>query len=168
MDFGTSIIGIMFLLFCCIIFVILSRSNRKQEQKLLQSLKRTAEQNNCRIDLYDSINNAAIGIDKKAGIIFFARNTGSNLVARQVNLSETDKCEMIIAVKTVNDGDGKYKIIEKAELAFNSRNRSEPEIILDFYNAATDGPALNREVLLVEKWCKMINEKFVALSLQKQ
>jgi len=166
MDVGTSLIGLIFLLFCVIIFVILSRSNRKREKQLLQSLKRLAAQNNCKITQYDIWNNAAIGIDDTANIVFAIRHTNNNTVSFQANLAEMQKCSVINTRKTGSNKEGNFREIEKLELAFTCRDKHKPETVFDFYNAGYD-TSLNGELQLIERWCKIANDKFTLLSLKK-
>ena len=167
MDLGTSIIGLTFLLFCFIIFVILSRSNQKGEKQLLQSLKGLAEQNNCKIVQHDIWNNSAIGIDNTANIVFAIRNTNNNSISFQINLSEMQKCRVINAKRNGSNKEGNFKVIEKLELAFTYRDKNKPETFLDFYNADYDTSSLSGELQLIEKWCKIANDKLTILSLKK-
>jgi hypothetical protein len=167
MDGGTSIIGMIFLLFCIIIFVILSRSNRKREKQLLQSLKRLAAQNNCKIMQYDIWNNAAIGIDNTANIVFAIRHTNNNAVSFQANLAEVQKCSVVNTRSTGSNKKDSFREIEKLELAFTCWDKHKTGTVFDFYNAACDTPTLNGELQLVEKWCKIANDKCTLLSSKK-
>jgi len=167
MDVGTSLIGLIFLLFCVIIFVILSRSNRKREKKLLQSLRRLAEQSNCKIMQHDIWNNSVIGIDHTANVVFAIRNTNNNSVCFQINLSEIQKCSVINTRKTGGNKEDNFREIEKLELSFTYSDKNKPVTVFDFYNAGYDTSSLNGELQLIERWCKIANDKFTLLSLKK-
>lgn len=167
MDFGSSVIGMVFLLFCVVIFVILSRKNRKRDKELLQSLKQLAKQNKLAIDQYDTWNNSGIGIDKTANIIFSIRNASNQSNSQQVILSEMKKCKVIRVNRTGGKEEGNFNIVEKLELAFANRDSTKPETSVVFYNATDDGPALTGELQLTEQWCKMANDMLASLSLKK-
>jgi hypothetical protein len=167
MDVGTSLTGLIFLLFCVIIFVILSRSNRKREKQLLHLLKGLAAQNNCKIMQHDTWNNAAIGIDNTTNRLFAIRHTGNNTIPFQVDLYESQQCRVINTRNTGSNKEGNFGDIEKIELAFTYREKNKPETIFDFYNTASNTASLNGELQLAEKWCKITNDRFALLSLKK-
>lgn len=167
MDFGTSVIGMIFLLFCVIIFVILSRSNRKREKEVLQTLKRLAADNKCTITQYDTWNNSGIGIDKKTNIIFSTRNINNHSNSLQVMLPEMKKCKVVRSNTRGRHEGGNFNAIEKIELVFTSLDSSKPETIVVFYSADIDGPSLNGEIQVIEKWRKIANDQLSALSLKK-
>lgn len=161
MDFGTSMIGIIFLLFCIIIFVILSRSNSKKEKELLKTLESLTGQSNCTISRYDIWNHSVIGIDDSAKIIFVIRNTNNHSNSFQLNLSEMKKCSVINTGKTGSDEGGNYKVLEKLELAFTCRDKNRPEILIEFYDRNDSTSSLSDELLLVKKWCKIANDQMI-------
>ena len=167
MDLGTIMIGLAFLLFCVIVFIILSRSNRKKEKKILQSLMELAEQRNCNIVQHDIWNNSAIGIDNTANIVFAVRETKKDSNSFQIDLSEIQKCRIINVNRMVGNKEDNYKIIEKLELGFAYRDKNKAETILNLYNAEHDDASLNGELQLIEKWCRIANDKLKILSLKK-
>jgi hypothetical protein len=158
MDFGTSLIGILFLLFCFIIFVILSRSNRKREKQLLQQLISLAKHNNSTISQHDIWKSSAIGIDKTANILFVICDINNQSNAHTINLSEVQRCRVINTNKTINNNEDSYTVIGKVELAFSNRDKNKPEAIVEFYNIDNDNATLSGELQLSEKWCKITND----------
>ncbi len=161
MDFGTSIIGIIFLLFCIIIFVILSRSNKKKEKELLQVLKKLTDQASCTISRYDVWNHSVIGIDDSSKIIFVISNTNNHSVSLQLNLAEMKKCRVVNASKTGSDDGGNYKVLEKLDLVFTYLDKNRPEILVDFYDRNDSTSSLSDELQLVEKWCRIANDQMI-------
>jgi hypothetical protein len=166
MDFGSGMIGILLLIFCIIIFVILSRSNRKKDKELLQSLFKTADQSNYSISQYDIWGNSAIGIDKKDKIIFAITHSNNNPVYVQVNLTEIKNCRVIRTNKTVRDEKNSYEVIEKLEMAFSYQEKNKQDMILPFYDAEYEYSTLNGELQLIEKWCLIANGQLTHKSLQ--
>ena len=167
MDIGTSIIGIILILTCIIPFVIMNINSRKREKKLLHELFTFAERNNCKISQHELWNNSLIGIDETANVIFFTKKLKDNEISQQINLTEIQKCRVVNSSRTVNNKDGNFKVVDKLELAFTFHDKNKVEIIIAFYNADYDSLTLSGELLLAEKWCKIINDK-ISASRQKK
>ena len=167
MDFGTGIIGLSFLLFCFIVFVILSRSNRKREKQLLRRLTGLAKQHNFTISKHDTWNHSAIGIDKTANILFVICYTNSGDIAHTINLSEVERCRVMNANKAISNKEERFKMIEKLELVFANRDKNKPETIVELYNVNNDNSGLSGELQLAEKWCKIANDNCKASSIKK-
>ncbi|RDB02726.1 hypothetical protein [Runella aurantiaca] len=155
MDLGASIVGMIVILICIIPFVLISINNRKKGEKLRQKLFGFAENSNFTISRFDSWHHSSIGIDDQNSIVFFTRTVNDQAFLRQINLSEIQKCRVIISRKTAsNSGE-----IERLELAFTYHNKQKSEVILEFYNAAYDSLTLSGELQMVEKWGKIVNDK---------
>lgn len=168
MDLGTSIVGLVIILICIIPFVIMSINNRKKEKTMLQGLFTFAERNNCKISQHELWNNSLIGIDETANVIFFTKKLKDNEISQQINLTEIQKCRVVNSSKTVNNKDDNFKVVDKLELAFIFNDKNKAEIIIEFYNADYDSLTLSGELLLVEKWCKIIRDRISATSRQKK
>lgn len=167
MDIGATIVGIAIILICIIPFVLMSRSNRKKEQKLLQGLFDYAEQKNCKISQYDSWRHSTIGIDNTSLMIFFTKKVKEETIFRQINLAEIQKCQVINSGKTVSHSNSTHKIIEKLELAFTYWDKGRKESVLEFYNTEYHSLTLTGELQLVEKWCEIFNDKISTIAKQK-
>ncbi|MCC6754323.1 MAG: hypothetical protein IT266_10120 [Saprospiraceae bacterium] len=168
MDLGTTITGIIILLICIIPFVIMYLNNQKREKKLLQELSTFAERNNCKISQHELWNNnSLIGIDETANMIFFIKKLKGNEIMQQINLTEIQKCRVINSGRTVSNKNGSHKVVDKLDLAFTFHDKNKEEIIVEFYNADYDSLTLSGELQLVEKWCKIINDR-ISSSRQKK
>jgi hypothetical protein len=155
MDLGASIVGMIVILICIIPFVLISINNRKKGEKLRQRLFDFAQKSNFVVNRYDSWHHSSIGIDDQNDVIFFTRTVKDQVFLQQINLSEIQKCRVIITRKIASSSGG----IEILELAFTYQNKNKPEVILEFYNAAYDSLTLSGELQMVEKWCKIVNDK---------
>ena len=83
-----------------------------------------------------------------------------------VTLHEIQRCHVITATRNGSNEDGIFKIIDKLELVFEHRDKRKADTILEFYNADYSSPTLTGELQLVEKWCKMLNDKIAASKSQ--
>jgi len=164
MDLSTTLIGLAILLFCVIIFAILTRNNNKKEKQLLQSLKDLAEKNNGRITLFDTWNNSAFGIDDNTNIVFAIKTINNAPISYQVPLAEISHCRVINIKSSKSTEDDNFRPVEKLQLAFTHHDKNKPEVIFDFYNAANDYSLLNGELQLIEKWRKIANDKLKTAS----
>jgi len=166
MDSGTIIIAILFILICSIPFVIMGRNSKKREKQFLRTLLEIAGKNNGKLSNHDFLTHAAIGIDDDAKMIFFVKKANNMETHQLVTLHEIQKCNMITATRNGSNEDGLFKIIEKLELAFEHRDKRKANTVLEFYNADYSSPTLTGELQLIEKWCKMINDKIAASASQ--
>lgn len=168
MDLGTTIVGIVIILICIIPFALMSINNKKKEKKLLQGLSALAERNSCKISRYELWNNSTIGIDDTSVTIFYTRKSKDNETSQQINLAEIQKCRVINSNRTVSNKEGNFKVVEKLELAFSFQDKTISEVVLEFYNADHDSLTLMGELQLVEKWCKIFNDKISEMTKQKK
>ena len=159
MDLGATIVGMTIILMCIIPFVLISRNNRKQEQKLLEELVSDAEKHHCNISRHDFRRNSVIGIDDNARMAFFAGKVKNEQVRQHIRLAEIQKCRVINSGRIVHHSGSNHKVIEKIEMAFTFQNKNQPEALLEFYNRDYDSPTLTGELQLAEKWCKIFNDK---------
>lgn len=167
MDTGTTIMGLGFLFFCIIIFLIMIQKNKKKEMKLLKALGALAKGSNCKIVQYDIWKNSAIGIDDATSILFFIRNTEDHSASFQIDLSAMQHCRIINSRKTESNEDGKFSVIEKLELAFTNMDKNKDDSILLFYTLDNDTFSLNGELQLIEKWYKITSNTIAVLSVSK-
>lgn len=146
----------------------MSINSRKKEKKLLQGLTEIAESNNCKISRYELWNSSTIGIDDTSLMIFYTRKSKDIETSQQINLTETQKCRVINLSRTVSNKEGNFKVVDKLELAFSFQDKNRSEVVLEFYNADYDSLTLTGELQLVEKWCKLFNDKISEISKQKK
>jgi hypothetical protein len=116
---------------------------------------------------HDIWNNSVIGIDHTMNVLFAIRNTNNNSVCVQANLPEVQKCSVINTRKTNRNKEDSFREIEKLELLFTYTDKNKPVTVFDFYNGGYDTSSLNGELQLIERWCKIANDKFMLLSIKK-
>lgn len=162
MDLGTTLTAILIAVVCIIPFVIMNKINTRREQRFLQPLFSMAQNHHSKIKQYDTWINAAVGIDHKTGMIFFFKKVNNIETSRQVHLSEIRKCRVKQVTKIAGDESDNFKAIAKIDLAFEHLDTRKAELLLEFYNADTDGGTLTGELQLAEKWQKLINYKIAA------
>lgn len=158
MDWETTIIGMMFLLLCVIIFIFLSRHNSKKGKELLQTLKTSAGNPSLPIGRYDLWRHSVIGIDHTAGIIYSLRTINQQAVAVKVELAAIKSCQVINGTKTADASNGQFKETEKLDLVFTHKDKNKADLVIPFYNVAHDF-SLNGELQLIEKWCRIANKE---------
>ncbi len=168
MELGTTIVGIVIILICIIPFALMSINNKKKEKKLLRGLSAFAERNSFKISRYELWNNSTIGIDDTSLTIFYTRKSRDIETSQQINLAEIQKCRVINSSRTWSNKDGNFKVIDKLELVFSFQDKGKNEVVLEFYNAEYDSSTLTGELQLVEKWCKIFNEKISEMTKPKK
>jgi hypothetical protein len=167
MKLETSLMGLFIFLLCVLPFVIITLNNRKRKKKMIQELFSLAESNNCKISKYDLMNNLSIGIDEHKKMIFFTKTINEEKISQQAVLQEIQKCRLINLSKTVGNSNDKYKAVDKFELVLIHHDPGKPAIALEFYNTDYDNYPLSDELLLLEKWDKIINQQLSSFQLKK-
>ena len=162
MDLGTTITAVGLLLIVIIPFIIMSVNNNKKVKNIQQELFDIAEQNNSKITRHNSWDNFLIGIDDTTSKLFFIRKINNNQTAKEVDLAEIQKCQVLNNSRTVSNKEGKVKVTDQVVLLLTYYDKSKKEIALEFYNVDHDGFMLKGEVQLAEKWSKIINEAISA------
>lgn len=159
MDLGSAIVGIVILLAIATPFVLLNFNSNKKRRLIVRSLTDFAEKNNCRISQFESWNNAIIGIDDQANQLFFIRIGKDNLTNQHIDLHQVIKCQMQNSVRTINYREGHTKVIDIIKLGLSLKDKNQPPVFLECYNAQTDNLTLSGELQIAEKWCKIIEQK---------
>lgn len=166
MEIGNIIVGIIILLICTTPFALISTNKRNREKKLRSLLNEIASKANCTINDSEIWNHSVIGIDITKSMAFYVRNTENHKASQQINLAEVQKCRVLNSNKTLSNSQGVYNIVEKLELAFTTKGKTE--ISIEIYNAAYDSPTLTGELQLAEKWCQNFNNAIAGFSAQKK
>ncbi len=167
MDSNTTITGVIFVLFCMVLFVLINRNKRKKEKQFLQPLNRLAAKENCKISQYDSWNNSVIGIDETANFIFTINKIIDNETSQSINLAEMQRCRLAESSRTESTKEGSIKVFDRISLVFSNVDKAKPDVIVEFYNSNTDRLTLTGELQLAEKWCEIANDKIATLTKMK-
>lgn len=158
MDFGSSIIGLIFLILCTIPFVILSIRRQNKINLLFESLNNLAKQNNCNISQKEQFSNFAIGLDENRNYLFFYKNKKNKEIAQNINLADIQSCRALNSGKIAGNGSGSSKLIDKLELGLTPKSNTGGDILLEFYSLE-DSMQVNGELQVLEKWVALINDQ---------
>ncbi len=79
------------------------------------------------------------------------------MIEKTISLNEIQKCRAINTNRTVKTQNQSNTVTDKLELAFTYYDKNKSNEIIEFYNNSFDGLALTDELLMVEKWEKIIN-----------
>lgn len=162
MDLGITVIGIVIVFICALPIILSVVNNRKKRKKIEQSLFKFATQNNCQISNYGTNNNVTIGVDESNQMLFFIKKLKDKENLQHINLSEVKKCRIVNTTKKVKNVDSNFNVVEKIELGFTFIDHKKEETLLNFYSHSNDGTMFTGDLRFLEKWCKLINENFLA------
>lgn len=158
MNTGTLIIGAIMIAICVLPIVLIYRSRKNTEKKLIQSLNNLAEKQHCKVSNLETWSNSAIGIDETTNMLFFYRQIKEKEIARNIKLSEISKCMVHNTNRNIKEGN--YSITEKIELVLSPKTKGNPDIALEFYDAEISAQ-LSGEPQLAEKWARNISGRLV-------
>ena|SRR5690606_438004 len=158
MDLGTALIGAIFLAICMVPFIIMYYHRVKKENKIVQSLKNIAQQQNCNIDKYELCGDFALGVDENRGFVFFFKQKNDEAIHQFVNLSETQTCHIVKKTRNPKANNVNTLVIEQLELGFTPIKKNMEETRFELYNEEIN-TQLSGELQLAEKWAKEITER---------
>lgn len=146
MDLGIAIIGLICVAICAMPFVLISRSRKKRERKLIESIKELAKQHNNEITQYEVCGDYVIGIDEPKNILFFQLNAQEETKQQVVDLSIIDNCN-------ISRKNSKNQRIERLDLELIQTDNNKPKIVLEFYNVDLNYQP-SGELESIQKWYK--------------
>lgn len=151
MDIISITIGIVFLALFTVPFLIVRMSNRKKERELIAYFKQLALENNVAISEFDCWNKQyIIGIDAEKRTMCYLQSSENKEKFEVIVCSEIKLVEGIRTDKSNTN----VVVIDKLELVIELKNgRTLP---LEFFNASISN-GLSGEIVLVEKWKKLLN-----------
>lgn len=155
MDTSSALIGVIMLVLFTLPFIIMSMNKRKKSKQKLQKLKNLAEKHHCQINRFDFCGDFGIGIDETKNYVFFIQKVLENERDQYLDLSVFQSCKPINTSRTVKQKEGNYTIIDKLELVFVPKAKTETEKRLEFYNSDNNMQPQG-ELQLLEKWSKLI------------
>jgi ABC-type glycerol-3-phosphate transport system permease component len=159
MKSGTIIMIGMVLLIFVIPTIWIYLISIKNEKLFKKKLFNFAETSNCKISELDFWKKSVIGIDKTLHRLFYIKTVNSEEYKKEIDLTEIQKCRVLNASRSMNNKDGNYTTVDKLELIFTYRDKTRPELALEFYNAIHDSLSLSGEVQLIEKWSLIVNSE---------
>lgn len=161
MEFGTAIIGAIFIAICIVPFIVMSLNRKKKENQILKSLTNLAKQHNCQITQHDICRDFIIGIDEQKNFAFFYKNMDDSVVEQFVDLAEIQSCKAVDKTRPVNSKAANDNVIENLELSFMPIDKTKKVMSFGFYDSEVY-IQLNGELQLVEKWAQLINKQLKA------
>ena len=158
MDLGTALIGAIFLAVCMVPFIIMYYYRVKKENKIVQSLKKIAQQQNCNIDKYEFCGDFALGVDENRGFVFFYKQKNEETIRQFVNLSGVQTCQVVKKTRNQKANKTNELVTTQVELCFTSTNKNNDETRFELYDEEVN-TQLSGELQFAESWAKQITER---------
>lgn len=157
-EWGTVIIGILFLALFALPFVIDQRSRAARKKRVLRSLQELAEQQGCRIDQHELCGDLALGLDEGKNAIFYYRQEKEGHSSHSAHLAEMRSCKLVNATRNNKHGGGTAALTERVQLSLLPKDQSKAELRLELFDAGS-GLQLNGELQVAERWSKVIQDR---------
>lgn len=152
MDLQTTIIGLSISALCVYAFVLLTRSRKKKEKKLINQLRAVALEQACQITEHELGFDFSLGIDNINQYIFYTKENQAGFDNQVIDLKTVRKCEVVSPKKRV----AKEEYIDRITLVFHpSIAGAREEKIVLFDSDATALP--NGEPLMAKRWAEKVN-----------
>lgn len=150
-DLTTTLIGLGLVALCILPIVYFYYVQKKERKKFLESFLSLTGQQQVNTSQYDVWGHyCALAIDTSANKLFYFKKQGDKEEKALINLAEVERCSVINTKRALNED----QVIDRLELALTFISSRQSEKVLSFYSK-DEGPSLNGELQLVEKW-KMI------------
>ncbi|CAM1333524.1 hypothetical protein [Tenacibaculum aestuariivivum] len=114
MNLGSTIVGVIIIIICIVPFILMNRSRKKRENKMLISLKKIAEEHKGKINQHEFCGDFVIGIDENKNFVFFFKQKKEKAISQFVDLSEIEICKALKSTRTFKN----LNIIERVELSY--------------------------------------------------
>lgn len=160
MNSGTIIVTIVFLVIVILPFILTGYSRKNKKKSMFSKVNEMAQDNSFTITNHEICGDLIIGIDEISNHLFFYKNRDGLEHAAMINLRDFQSCKILNSNRTERFKKKNYYIVDKLELCFHPKNANEPSVLLEIYNDEHDSLTLTGELQLIEKWEKMLNEKF--------
>lgn len=163
MSISIAIIGLVIIALFVLPFFLVGVGKNKGQKHLKQALLKIAEEHSCNISEYELWTSSAIGIDETTNNLFFVHLHNDIETAKHIKLSDFRICKINNYSRVTKDREGNHTAIDRLELELTPFEKVKPVTILEFFNA-DDSKLYSNELMMVEKWAQIINEK---LNLKK-
>lgn len=157
MDLTSTIIGISLLLLFVVPILLLNRRRKNKEKIFKQKLYSLAEKESCSIQEIETWNNTGIGYDQNTSKVFFVKKIAFKEITDNIDLKETLSCQLLNTNHSVNTNDGTKLIVEKLELIFTLKNKTEKTLL--FYDNDFDNLDLDGEIQIANKWQSFLTKE---------
>ncbi len=163
MSLGLIISVAIVLLLAGIIIVSTSKSAKAKKIKFLNPLYELADREACHISRHDIWSESVIGIDLNKNKVFVVRKTVGSESETVINLTEIFRCRVAEVSRTSGPKEGSIKAFDRINLVFMNKEKSKPDITIEFYNSNTDRLTLAGELQMAEKWCVLVNRQLSSI-----
>jgi hypothetical protein len=168
MDFATALIGLAVLAAITLPFLLMGRSQGKQDKQLQAAFSQAAAQNGLNIAQKDFwARKYGIGIDPHAHKLLYLKMKGEEQKILLIDLAQVEKCRLVNQSRGVKTHQTAGKVIEHLELRFTFHQPGTAEQVVEFYNV-DESLTMGKEVLLMEKWNQLVQEQLTAKKPVKQ
>ncbi|MFB6319483.1 hypothetical protein [Saccharicrinis sp. FJH54] len=158
MNTGVIIISVVLVGIWVIPVVILNRTRRKKEHKMLQAMRDFAKEQHSAITDYELYGDFSVGIDIAGHFFYYTSESNGITEVKHINLKEIKNCKVVTTRRSVVKKEGESSAVGRLDLQLIPLDRNEPFITLEFYNSDKN-PQLNGEIQSIEKWSKVINKQ---------
>lgn len=158
MDTITILLTVTVLILCAVPIVIAQRNKAKKEKEIKERFSKLAG-NNSSIDKFDRWNKKALAIDNLNTKLFFISEKDEG-APKVIDLSAMQQASVI---KSHHNG-GENSGIKKVELYLVPKEKGQPNIELEFYDAEHDSLTIRDELQLAEKWSAILESAISKLN----
>lgn len=159
MDFGVLTIGIISVLIFVVPFLIFNLHRRNSTKRLMNAFIDEASKRKIQISESDIWNRTyCIGVDPVSKHLLYNKTNDYTPELVQINLNEVSKCRIVNNTHIAKNDNQKVAVTDAISLAFNYKNQSKPEVLIEIYDSrSSKGGVAAEEAQIAEKWERLVN-----------
>jgi hypothetical protein len=160
METTTILLTVAVLILCAVPIVLAQRNKAKKEEEIKKTFSKLAG-NSTSIDQFDRWNKKALAIDNVSNKLFFISGKDGG-APKVIDLAAIQQASLI---KSHHNGGSENSGIKKVELYLVPKEKGQPNVELEFYDAEHDSLTIRDELQLAEKWSAILQS---AISKSKE
>jgi len=162
MDTITILLTVTVLILCAVPIIIAQRNKAKKEKEIKETFSKLAGDNSS-IDKFDRWNKKTLAINNHNNKLFFISEKDQG-APNVIDLSAMQQASLIKSHR--NEG-SENSAIKKVELYLVPKEKGQPNIELEFYDADHDSLTIRDELQLAEKWSAILQSAISKLKEAK-
>jgi hypothetical protein len=158
-DLSSIIIGIIALSFFFVPIIYFEYYKKRATKKFTAHFNQVAQKNSLDLSEYDVWRDQyGIGIDTGAKTILYHKQKNGQENTVLLELSELKRCRISKEDDRIKTPGGDRRITTRIDLQIEFFSPEKTGVSVEFYNGE-NGESVRDEVILAEKWSKMINSR---------
>jgi hypothetical protein len=155
MDTSSILIGVLTLIIWAIPFTLVSRRNKKRNNKNLKLLSDWSIENKLKLDKIESHSDFILGLDSTEKTFVFFKGSSENRIVK-IPLFNVSQVQLVKETVVSNDNSVHNSRIKSVYLEFSQKNSQSQSLQIELFSIEKHHQ-LSGEIQLGQEWVKQMN-----------